>query len=390
MQLNNSRRFFNFSQNRKARIESGVVPATFPFSGSDLSTYEWYVPSECLLAYQSLPVNFDSPIAKADQTLWHITSQPDGRSFGGHATITLANADGSHATIPLPSKMNGTVSANGDAWITFTVNGLTTIAVGIETSYRGVPAIEMQMITGGNNYKTHWAYMVQRNPADKELPPLQVDGYSTLSNNWSWMSNTSWIFSQLTIDNQMQSGNFTISGFQNGYFWGTGNGSESGDFNLQGSVTPEGSLLLGNLAGKDTLTMAIGALTGDATASTMSVSTYDLNGISTIVETITMTSLAAALTPIFVVATSTADGFTVQISNYNGAFTYGGTATAGSVSISETGLVTVSRVGANTSSTATITTTRANYVSGSAQVTATSNIVPLDTATPSPSSSRVI
>jgi titin len=103
-----------------------------------------------------------------------------------------------------------------------------------------------------------------------------------------------------------------------------------------------------------------------------------------------MTSLAAALTPIFVAATSTADGFTVQISNYNGAFTYGGTATAGSVSISETGLVTVSRVGANTSSTATITTTRANYVSGSAQVTATSNIVPLDTATPSPSSSRVI
>jgi hypothetical protein len=57
------------------------------------------------------------------------------------------------------------------------------------------------------------------------------------------------------------------------------------------------------------------------------------------------------------------------------------------VVISNTGLVTVSRVGANTSSTATIITTRANYVSGSAQVTANSNVAPLVTATSPPPSS---
>jgi hypothetical protein len=81
----------------------------------------------------------------------------------------------------------------------------------------------------------------------------------------------------------------------------------------------------------------------------------------------------AANTPTFGTPTATADGFTVQISNYDATFTYGGTATAGgTVAISNTGLVTVSGVAANTSSTATITTTRTGYVDGSAQVTATS------------------
>jgi len=83
--------------------------------------------------------------------------------------------------------------------------------------------------------------------------------------------------------------------------------------------------------------------------------------------------LGMANTPTFGPPTATAGGFTVQISNYNGAFTYGGTATAGgTVAISNTGLVTVSGVAANTSSTATITTTQAGYANGSAQVTATS------------------
>jgi len=92
--------------------------------------------------------------------------------------------------------------------------------------------------------------------------------------------------------------------------------------------------------------------------------------------------------PVFGAPTPTADGFTVQITNFNGAFTHVGTATAnGTVAISNTGLVTVRGVAANTSSTVTITTTRANYVSGSAQVTATSNIAPLVTSTPPPPSS---
>ena len=61
------------------------------------------------------------------------------------------------------------------------------------------------------------------------------------------------------------------------------------------------------------------------------------------------TYLNAANTPTFGTPTSSADGFTVQISNHDANFTYGGSATAsGTVAISGTGVVTVSGVAANT------------------------------------------
>lgn len=82
---------------------------------------------------------------------------------------------------------------------------------------------------------------------------------------------------------------------------------------------------------------------------------------------------APALTPTFGTPTATADGFTVQITNYDATYTYAGSATAsGSVLISGSGLVTVSGVASNSGSTATITTTKSNTLDGSAQITATS------------------
>ena len=84
---------------------------------------------------------------------------------------------------------------------------------------------------------------------------------------------------------------------------------------------------------------------------------------------VTATSLAAALIPTFGTPVKTADGFTVQIANYNASYTWAGTATAsGSVAINGTGLVTVTGVAAATSSTATITTTKAGTVGGSGPV----------------------
>ena len=65
-------------------------------------------------------------------------------------------------------------------------------------------------------------------------------------------------------------------------------------------------------------------------------------------------------------------GFIAQINNYDAAYKWGGNATAsGSVSISDTGLVTVTGVAANTRCKVTITTSRAGYGTGSTIVTAT-------------------
>jgi hypothetical protein len=143
------------------------------------------------------------------------------------------------------------------------------------------------------------------------------------------------------------------------------------------------------LLGTGTLTLGTATLSISSLAvgsnSITAVYSGDLSFVTSTSFVVSQTvSLGAANNPTFGTTTSNDSGFTVQISNYDALFTYAGTATpiGAVVVISNTGLVTVSRVAANTSSTATITTTRANYVSGSAQVTANSNIAPLVTSTP--------
>jgi hypothetical protein len=157
------------------------------------------------------------------------------------------------------------------------------------------------------------------------------------------------------------------------------------------------------IAANNTVTLSSGAAgtvtTATATQLIVTFSTTPTLGTLTAVVTTNAISsgspvqvaniIGVANTPTFGTSNATTDGFTVQITNYDANFTYGGTATAGgTVAISNTGLVIVTGVAANTSSTATITTTQTNYASGSAQVTATSlPATPLVVGTPPPASS---
>jgi hypothetical protein len=164
------------------------------------------------------------------------------------------------------------------------------------------------------------------------------------------------------------------------------NSNSSVTMSVSGNGTTVGTATINAVAGLATFTN-VGISGTDGTVYTLTFT----SGSFTASQSITPT-FGTANTPTFGAPTSTADGFTVQITNYNGAFTYGGTATVGSVSISGNGLVTVTGVSPNTSSTATITTTRTNYISGSALITATSltqtptHTAPLVIGTP-PSSS---
>jgi len=76
----------------------------------------------------------------------------------------------------------------------------------------------------------------------------------------------------------------------------------------------------------------------------------------------------SGLTPTFSTPSSTADGFTVQVSNYDGAYTWAVTTTAGSATISNSGLVTVTGLTSGQSATVTVTTSRTGYDNGSAQI----------------------
>ena len=103
------------------------------------------------------------------------------------------------------------------------------------------------------------------------------------------------------------------------------------------------------------------------------------------------TSAGSALTPTFGANTSTADGFTGSVTNYdsaynwntpsNGSFTLtNGTWTWGTASGS-TRPFTVTGLSASQSSTATVTTTRTDYASGSADTTGTASALPQYTVT---------
>jgi uncharacterized repeat protein (TIGR02543 family) len=131
--------------------------------------------------------------------------------------------------------------------------------------------------------------------------------------------------------------------------------------------------------------VASGSISLNVGTNTIAVIATAQDGTTTATYTVTVTrSAGAALTPTFGTPTPTANGFTVQITNYSNLYTWDGSATAsGSVSISGTGLVTVTGVAAATSSTATITTTRAGYTSGSATVSGTSasNVATLSSLT---------
>ncbi len=126
-------------------------------------------------------------------------------------------------------------------------------------------------------------------------------------------------------------------------------------------------------------TASSGPLNGDVYQ--IQAQASDASGNSSAWLTIgTFTAQVGALKPVFGNATSTSSGFTFQISNYDSAYTWTGSATSGgAVSISSSGLVTVSSLTSGSSSTATITTTRAGYGTASTSLTGAAANAPLPT-----------
>ena len=82
-----------------------------------------------------------------------------------------------------------------------------------------------------------------------------------------------------------------------------------------------------------------------------------------------ITTIGLENAPLFSSATSYDGQYTVQVTNYNPAFTYGVSTTAGTITIDSTGLVTVRNLNSKQSATITVTTSRTGYESGSATFT---------------------
>jgi hypothetical protein len=95
------------------------------------------------------------------------------------------------------------------------------------------------------------------------------------------------------------------------------------------------------------------------------------------VNATSFTTLGSGISPLFTSASSYDGRFTVQIKDYDEAFTYAVTSSAGQVSINSTGLVTVTGLSPDQSVTVSVTTTRTGYASGSGSVTGRSQVAPM-------------
>ena len=82
-------------------------------------------------------------------------------------------------------------------------------------------------------------------------------------------------------------------------------------------------------------------------------------------------SLGAALVPQLAIPTSTTDGFTVQVGNYDGAYKWTVETSVGTADIDGSGLVTVSGLSAGQTATVRISTSRSGYADGAAEKTGT-------------------
>ena len=145
-----------------------------------------------------------------------------------------------------------------------------------------------------------------------------------------------------------------VDNYDDNYSWGVTSTAGSASINNAGLVTLTG-LTPGQSATVTVTTTRAGVDDGSA----------DVTGSA---------SVADALTPSFDAPSSTADGFTVQVNNYDGDFTWGVSASAGSVSISENGLVTVSGLAPGQGSTVTVTTIRSGYGDGAAEANGSATV----------------
>ncbi len=224
------------------RSQAGGVSSTLVADASGrwdwLAGTVWYVPAPNMLAYTFTP-SLTDPTPVADQTVWFI-NQSAGGQFSGEAVIHLSSE-------PTQTRMlSGIITPDGQVRITFTSsdpNAAPTIGVGQTRFVDGQLRIEMQMASGSSSLIAHWAYQSQLGAG--MTPPdaaATVPDQGQIDTNWNWLLGTHWALVDKTLLGSNTPGIFTINAYDNGYFWGSGSGAQP--FNVAGSITPEGNVLL--------------------------------------------------------------------------------------------------------------------------------------------------
>lgn len=229
----------------QADTHAAVFQSLAPIAATETSTRwdwlagtRWYVPSDNLLAITA-PLDLSSPTPIADQTLWSITSSSGGQISG------TSVAKFSDRSVPTEVSFAGRVTEEGQVRMEFYSSPAEIVTgVGQMRFVDGQWRAEMQMATGLNSITTHWAYMSLlpegvTPPAPTDPPPPG----SLRSEEWRWVQGTLWSLADSDLLGDGSGvGLFAIEAYRSGYFWGSGMSSQP--FNVLGSITPEGNVLL--------------------------------------------------------------------------------------------------------------------------------------------------
>jgi hypothetical protein len=250
-----------------------------------LSNSYWYVPEENLLAYMSSSTSFTTPppVSLWDQTLWSLGTATDGRFAGSSQATFYVSPENSFGST---TSIVGLATEFGQIRMRFTPTsgGSPVIGVGQFRQVNGKTAMQMQMISGqaGEAYTTHWAYMLPYDPGSFTPPDPRPDTALT-STEWAWTPGTTWAYQSDQLFGSGGVGNFTITNYRNGYFWGSGSGPAGTlgeSFTQLGSITPEGNVLFNVLTGQSapTLLTLTGQITGGPLSGQMALRTYEFSG----------------------------------------------------------------------------------------------------------------
>ncbi len=225
----------------------------------------WYVPVDYLLAYVVGPPG-RAPLPISDQTLYTLQGYDHGY-FWGPTTTTMTPDSGVGKFGTRSSHLNllGCVSPQGSILLSFSPSDPDNPAItgyGVMQRLDGEWTMENQMASESAVTVTHWAYMKQVFPGVVPSPPLPVNelpGQLAATQRWAFLKNSSWQNSSATQKGLLSNGfashpatvleevTYAIRDFRSGYFSGTTRlrlQGQTEDFNLAGSVTPEGALYL--------------------------------------------------------------------------------------------------------------------------------------------------
>ena len=308
-----------------------------------------------------------------------------GTPVGSTLPLTVTGlTTGQSATITISTSRTGYYNGSGS------VTGGTTPGAGLTPSFSGASPTATGFTLNIINYDASYTFNVTtsagtvvKGVASGSTLPVTVSGITA---GQSATVTASAVRTGFATMSATATGTASTGGALNPMFnTATSNtsGFSASMTNFDSRFTYTASRTAGTASVGSTGTVSVTGLTPGTTA-TVTVRT-SRSGYSAGSGTVTGSpSTGTARNPLFSAAIPTANGFTIQVSNYDPTFQWSVTATPGSATIDQNGLVTVVGVNPGTAASVTVSTTKSGFTSGTGTARGTAKMA----AAPTPSATR--